>query len=107
MKKNLCAISQKPLLAICMFKRLQHQRIALVLQNLKTENLSACGCLFGGGTALALQLGEYSESVDIDFLCGSIEDYGNLRKGVFDHQEKFLFNNHLVLSREIRTDRSA
>jgi len=36
---------------------------------MKIENLVRCGCLFGGGTALVLQLGEYRESVDIDFLC--------------------------------------
>lgn len=36
---------------------------------MKIENLVRCGYLFGGGTALVLQLGEYRESVDIDFLC--------------------------------------
>jgi len=52
-----------------MFRREHHQRIADALGLMKIENLVRCGCLFGGGTALVLQLGEYRESVDIDFLC--------------------------------------
>ena len=35
---------------------------------LDAELLAANGCLFGGGTAIALRHGEYLESVDIDFL---------------------------------------
>lgn len=90
-----------------MFKRLQHRRIAFVLEHLKKENLAACDCLFGGGTALSLQLGEYRESVDIDFLCGSLESYGTLRSGIFNEGSSFLFEDTLRISREIRTDRSA
>lgn len=90
-----------------MFDRLQHRRIAFILQNLKKENLAACGCLFGGGTALSLQLGEYRESVDIDFSCGSTEHYAKLRKGFFDEGASFLFHHDLTLSRELRADRSA
>ncbi|MCX6957457.1 MAG: nucleotidyl transferase AbiEii/AbiGii toxin family protein [Verrucomicrobiae bacterium] len=90
-----------------MFNRPQYRRIAFILQNLKKENLVACGCLFGGGTALSLQLGEYRESLDIDFLCGSAEFYGKLRKGFFDKGASFLFHDSLSLSRELRADRSA
>lgn len=51
-----------------MFEREHHQRIAKDLQALDGELLRSLGCLFGGGTCIALRYGEYRESVDIDFL---------------------------------------
>jgi hypothetical protein len=45
-----------------LFERDHHVRIALVLQALDAEALAAHGCLFGGGTAIALGHGEYRES---------------------------------------------
>ena len=55
-----------------MFKRDHHQKIGKVLLALNPENLKKSECYFGGGTAIALSLDEYRESVDIDFLCASI-----------------------------------
>lgn len=49
------------------FERPHHQRIAHVLSALNGETLAQHGCLFGGGTCIALRYGEYRESVDIDF----------------------------------------
>jgi Nucleotidyl transferase AbiEii toxin, Type IV TA system len=63
-----------------LFERPHHQRIATVLQALDAEQLLAHACYFGGGTALALSLGEYRESVDIDFLVSNIEGYRALRQ---------------------------
>jgi hypothetical protein len=63
-----------------LFERLHHQRIATVLHALDAEQLLAHACYFGGGTALALSLGEYRESVDIDFLVSNIEGYRALRQ---------------------------
>jgi len=51
-----------------MFKRPHHQRIDRILHAFKPEILEEACCLFGGGTAIALSLDEYRESVDIDFL---------------------------------------
>lgn len=51
------------------FERPHHRRIARVLQALDGDRLRALGCLFGGGTAIALRYGEYRESVDIDSWC--------------------------------------
>jgi len=90
-----------------MFKRSHHQQIAFILERLRLENLVTCGCLFGGGTALALQLKEYRESVDIDFLCGSIEEYAKLRKGIAVEGKNFLFDSSLTLSRDLMADRYA
>lgn len=44
--------------------------------------LGEAECFFGGGTAAALVLGEYRESVDIDFLCASQDGYRLLRQRV-------------------------
>lgn len=62
-----------------MFERPHHQRIAHVLAALDGELLQAHGCLFGGGTCIALRFGEYRESVDMDFLVSSAEGYRALR----------------------------
>lgn len=60
-----------------MFERPHHQRIAHVLAALDGDVLRQHGCLFGGGTCIALRYGEYRESVDIDFLvCWPIQTGG-------------------------------
>lgn len=63
-----------------MFERPHHQRIAHVLAALDGEVLRQHGCLFGGGTCIALRYGEYRESVDIDFLESDAAGYRELRQ---------------------------
>ncbi len=63
-----------------MFERPHHQRIAHVLAALDGALLLAHGCLFGGGTCIALRYGEYRESVDIDFLVSDADGYRELRQ---------------------------
>lgn len=63
-----------------MFERPHHQRIAHVLSSLDGELLRQHGCLFGGGTCIALRYGEYRESVDIDFLMSDASGYRELRQ---------------------------
>ena len=62
-----------------MFERPHHQRIAQVLEALDASLLLKHRCLFGGGTAIALTHGEYRESVDIDFICSSVDGYREIR----------------------------
>ena len=62
-----------------MFEREHHRLVAAVLQALDADLLVRNGCLFGGGTAMALRYGEYRESVDIDFLVSHLEGYRTLR----------------------------
>jgi Nucleotidyl transferase AbiEii toxin, Type IV TA system len=62
------------------FKRPHHQRIARVLQALDGPLLLANGCLFGGGTCIALRYGEYRESVDVDFIVSNMQGYRALRQ---------------------------
>jgi len=63
-----------------LFERAHHRRIARVLEALDAPLLAASGCLFAGGTAMALRFGEYRESVDIDFLVSDLEGYRALRQ---------------------------
>jgi hypothetical protein len=63
-----------------MFERPYHQRVAKVLESLDAGVLRSNGCLFGGGTAMALRYGEYRESVDIDFLVSDVKGYRQVRQ---------------------------
>ena len=63
-----------------MFERPHHQRIAHVLHALDGAALRQYGCLFGGGTCIALCHGEYRESIDIDFLVSNPAGYRELRQ---------------------------
>jgi hypothetical protein len=90
-----------------LFERAHHQRIAKVLLSLDAEQLLAHDCYFGGGSALALSLGEYRESVDIDFLVSSIEGYRALRQRLSGPQGMACVvrpGMRLSPAREVRTD---
>lgn len=63
-----------------MFERPHHQRISHVLASLDGRLLRDHGCLFGGGTCIALRYGEYRESVDMDFLVSDAAGYRELRQ---------------------------
>lgn len=65
-----------------LFERPHYRRIARVLQALDGPLLRQRGCLFGGGTAIALRFGEYRESLDIDFLVSDLAAYRDLRQGM-------------------------
>lgn len=54
-----------------MFQRAHHNSALDALHGLDGNLLAKAHCFFGGGTAITLALGEYRESVDIDFLCAS------------------------------------
>ena len=62
-----------------MFERPHHQRIEQALRAMDAKLLLKHGCLFGGGTAIALAYGEHRESVDMDFICASVEGYREIR----------------------------
>lgn len=69
------------------FRRQHHNDILHVLRSLNGELLADAGCYFGGGTAIVLNLDEYRESVDIDFLCASQEGYRKLRQALWGRSD--------------------
>jgi hypothetical protein len=87
-----------------MFERPHHQRIEQLLHGLDDALLLDAECYFGGGTAIALQLGEYRESVDVDFLCSSTAGYRRLREAVFAGDFAALTRQPMKTLRPLRTD---
>jgi hypothetical protein len=61
------------------YTRRHHQHIAVLLQSLDGDVLRSHGCLFGGGTAIALRYGEFRVSVDVDFAVSDLGRYRELR----------------------------
>jgi hypothetical protein len=91
-----------------MFDRPRHRAVLAVLEGFEAERLSACGFLFAGGTRIVLDLGEFRESLDIDFLCSDPSGYGDLRFAARQRGYGALFTREgrerLGFPREIRTD---
>lgn len=67
-----------------MFQRAHHNLVLEALRGLDGDLFAKARCYFGGGTAITLALGEYRESIDIDFLCASQDGYRLLREAVSD-----------------------
>jgi hypothetical protein len=88
-----------------MFRRPHHRKVAHVLQAMDAELLRRAKCYFGGGTAIAMLLDEYRESVDIDFLCADQEGYRMLRGSVFKRGLEELFVTKVEALRDVRADR--
>ena len=53
--------------------RVRHLAVAKALATLDAGFLKRSQCFFGGGTRIVLELKEYRESADIDFLCSDRE----------------------------------
>ena len=67
--------------------------------------LAENGIYFGGGTRIVLELGEYRESRDIDFLCASRPGYRALRETVSARSlGRLAGTKALKLDREVRAD---
>ena len=75
-----------------------------MLEGLDAALLLKHRCLFGGGTAIALAHGEYRESVDVDFICASVDGYRELRHLVNQAGLESLFRAPLPLLRPPRID---
>ncbi|MEZ5534816.1 MAG: nucleotidyl transferase AbiEii/AbiGii toxin family protein [Thiolinea sp.] len=60
---------------------------------------------FGGGTRICLELDEYRESVDIDFLCPDRKAYIAVRETLNSASLGQLVNQDFSYLREIRADR--
>lgn len=88
-----------------MFDRPHHQRIAKFLASLNADFLAQSDCYFGGGTAIVLSLNEYRESVDVDFLCSSMDGYRALRNTITNASLGDILTQPVELAREVRADR--
>ncbi|MEA1941677.1 MAG: nucleotidyl transferase AbiEii/AbiGii toxin family protein [Pseudomonadota bacterium] len=89
-----------------MFERAHHKAVAQTLAALNKNLFLEAECFFGGGTSIVLLLGEYRESVDIDFLCASETGYRRLRELTFGGRFEPLLapDARIDLLRDVRTD---
>lgn len=86
------------------FKRPGHRQVLAILRELDRRFLERCEILFGGGTRIAMELGEYRESRDINFLCTSQAGYRLLRESVSAKSLGPLAKKSLTVVREVRAD---
>ncbi|WP_084309200.1 nucleotidyl transferase AbiEii/AbiGii toxin family protein [Vibrio halioticoli] len=89
------------------YKLQHHQIIESALNNFDADFFCTNNIIFGGGTRIALELDEYRESVDIDFLCPNKSSYRSVRGSVDNTQLNQLVNTEFEYVREIRSDRDA
>lgn len=89
------------------FQVQHHQIIESALKNFNADFLAENHILFGGGTRIALEIDEYRESVDIDFLCPTRESYRAVRQQVTNASLGALVLNEFKYAREIQADRYA
>lgn len=87
-----------------MFKRDRHNTVKRLLDRFDNDALHKVQAVFSGGTALALLLGEYRESVDVDFLISSKDGYRALRQMVWDRGMESLLPG-VPLRGNLRADR--
>lgn len=87
------------------YTRPRHRLVATALAALNAGFLRDARCYFGGGTRIVLELDEYRESADLDFLCASREGYRMLRGAVSDRSLGAILARPLALAREVRADR--
>ncbi|PKG37454.1 nucleotidyl transferase AbiEii/AbiGii toxin family protein [Psychromonas sp. Urea-02u-13] len=84
-----------------------HQIIESALKNFNADFFCANNIVFGGGTRIALELSEFRESIDIDFLCPNRESYRAVREQVNNVSLGELVKQDFTYLREIRADRDA
>lgn len=84
--------------------RPHHQRVLSLLNALSSELLETTACYFGGGTRIVLELGEYRESLDVDFLCADQDGYRELRNQICANSLGDIFVHQPTLLREVRAD---
>jgi hypothetical protein len=85
--------------------RPRHRLVLEALGALHADALMQADCFFGGGTRIALALGEYRESADVDFLCASRAGYRALRASVTNRSLGIIAKRGVKLAREVIADR--
>lgn len=86
------------------FARPAHREVVAALNRFDAAFLERCACWFGGGTRIVLELGEYRESRDVDFLCASRDGYRALRECATESSLGSMAARDLPLAREVRAD---
>lgn len=86
------------------YSRARHNAVDKALTRLNGDFLDGARCFFGGGTRIVLELDEYRESADLDFLCSDRDGYRELRSTIRHDSLGELASAPLELLREVRAD---
>ena len=86
------------------YTRACHIAVDKVLAALNADFLENAQCFFGGGTRIVLELGEYRESADIDFLCSDRNGYRALRSTIDSNSLGKIASTPLSMLRDVRAD---
>ena len=86
------------------FRRPWHRLVARVLGSPNRALLTSAMCYFGGGTRIVMELDEFRESVDIDFLCSDRTGYRLLRNAVTTRSLGDILAGDYELIRDVRAD---
>lgn len=84
--------------------RQEHRVIVEALGLMDHAFLSANHCWFGGGTAIVLKLGEYRQSLDVDFLCSDADGYRELRSAAVEKGIRAFFPEPVESLRSFKID---
>lgn len=87
------------------YKIKHHKLIRSVLNNFNADFFFSNSIYFGGGTRIALEIDEYRESIDVDFLCPNMESYRAVRQEVTSDSLGRLVKKEFNYAREIKFDR--
>ena len=87
-----------------MYSRVRHLAVDKALAALNSDFLGRARCYFGGGTRVVLELNEYRESADIDFLCSDRAGYRALRSTITNVSLGEICARPIKLAREVRAD---
>jgi len=87
-----------------MYSRHRHELVDRALRQMNAPLLEQTKCYFGGGTAIVLQLGEYRESLDLDFLCADRDGWRRLRESVFDNGLREIAGDGVRVLRDVRSE---
>lgn len=86
------------------YSRARHKVVDKLLACMNADFLRQAKCYFGGGTRIVLELNEYRESADIDFLCSDREGYRELRSSIRHNSLGALAAAPIGFLREVRAD---
>jgi hypothetical protein len=87
------------------FERPAHRRVLALLDAFDGAFLGTHGIVFGGGTRVVCELGEFRESVDLDLLCPDTAAYQAARATVTSRSLGLLARRPLALADDLRFDR--
>ena len=86
------------------YSRARHNTVDKVLSRMNSDFLQRAKCFFGGGTRIVLELNEYRESADIDFLCSDRDGYRELRSTIAPDSLGAIASAPIELLRDVRAD---